>query len=107
MKAKNVVRVVIGVLGIIFLVVYFGMATGYLEVENRKKTALTEEAIRKYEQDLKAGKKIDMKNYITEEKVYSNRISNVALGATGIIEKGFNTIIDYLFSEVDRAVNTK
>lgn len=107
MKAKNVARMIIGILGIIFLVVYFGMATGYLEVENRRKTALTEEAMEKYERDLKAGKKIDAKNYLTEKKVYSNHISNVVLGATGIIEKGFNTIMDYLFHEVDKAVNTK
>ncbi len=97
----------IGTLGIIFLVVYLGMASGYLEVENERKTALTKEAMEKYEQDLRAGKKIDVNNYIVKEKVYSNRISNLVLGTSSIIEKGFNTIINYFFSEVDKAVNAK
>lgn len=100
-------RVVIGTLGIIFLVIYFGMATGYLETENRRTTALTKEAMEKYEADLKAGKKIDMNSYLQKEKTYSNNISKLALGTSSIIEKGFNTIINYLFREVDRAVNSK
>lgn len=107
MKAKNIARLVIGTFIIIFLVVYLGLATGYVEADNAKKTRLTEEAMEKYEQDLKAGKKIDVKNYMEEEKVYSNRISNVALGTSSIIEKGFNAIMNYLFSEVDKAVNSK
>ena len=100
-------RVVIGTLGIIFLVIYFGMATGCLETENRRTTALTKEAMEKYEADLKAGKKIDMNSYLQKEKTYSNNISKLALGTSSIIEKGFNTIINYLFREVDRAVNSK
>ena len=91
---------------IIFLVVYLGMATGYLEVENQRRTTLTKEAMEKYEQDLKEGKAIDIKNYLEEEKVYSNKISNIALGASSIIEKGFNTILNYLFSEMNKAVNS-
>lgn len=107
MKAKQVVRIVIGTLGIIFLVIYFGMASGYLETENRKTTALTKEAMEKYEADLRAGKKIDMNNYLQKEKTYSNNISKLALGTSSIIEKGFNAIINYLFREVDKAVNSK
>ena len=107
MKGKNVVRMVGGTLGIIFLVVYFGMASGYLEVENRKKTALTQEAMEKYEQDLKAGKKIDLNNYLVKEKVYSNHISEIVLGTSSVIEKGFNVIMNYLFREVDKAVKSK
>lgn len=107
MKGKSIVRMVIGVLGIVFLVVYFGMASGYLEVENRRKTALTQEAMEKYEKDLKEGKKIGMDAYLVEKKVYSNHISSVVLEMSSIIEKGFNAILDYLFSEVDKAVKSK
>lgn len=107
MKGKNIARLIIGTLGIIFLVVYLGMASGYLEVENQKKTALTQEAIEKYEQDLKAGKKIDIDSYIVKEKTYNNKISSLILGTSSIIEKGFNTIINYFFQEVDKAVNAK
>lgn len=107
MKGKNIARMVIGVLSIIFLVVYFGMASGYLEVENRRKTVLTQEAMEKYEKDLKEGKKIDASSYLAEEKIYSNHISNMVLEASSIIEKGFNAILNYLFSEVDKAVKSK
>ncbi len=107
MKAKNIIRMVAGVLGIIFLVVYFGMASGYLEVEQQRKTALTKEAMEKYEKDLKSGKKIDLNSYQPKEKTYSNKISNVLLKTSGVIEKGFNSIINYLFSEVDKAVKAK
>ncbi len=105
MKAKNIARIIIATFFIVFLVVYLGMATGYLEVENSKKTILTNEAIKRYEEDLKKGKRIDLENYLEEEKVYSNRISNMALGASSIIEKGFNAILNYLFSEMNKAVN--
>ena len=46
------------------------------------------------------------KEMVEEEKVYSNKISNIALGASSIIEKGFNTILNYLFSEMNKAVNS-
>ena len=63
--------------------------------------------MQKYEKDLKEGKQIDVKDYLEEEKVYSNRVSNMALGASSIIEKGFNSILDYFFSEMNKAVNNK
>ena len=45
------------------LVLYFGQATGYYEYKNNQKTTLTEESIKRFEQDIKDGKDINVSNY--------------------------------------------
>ena len=58
------------ILIILFLSLYFSKYNNnYYENKNN----LTDEAIKRYEKDLKEGKNIDPNNYIVQEKNYNNK----------------------------------
>ena len=89
---------VIGLLIIIFfLSLYFSK---YSSNYYNDKTTLTEEAIKRYEKDLKEGKNINSSNYIIEEKNYNNKASIIGLKTSKLIENtfsyGLKHIIKYL-----------
>lgn len=81
MKKKNenkIFKFVFLVLFMSFLVIYLSEATGYYEYKNYKQATLTEEEIRKFEEDVKNGKEIDINEYLTnKDKVYDNNLSQM------------------------------
>lgn len=80
-------------------------ATGYYEFNNSKKTTLTNDAIKKFEKDIKEGKQISAKNYLEGEKEYNNKISTTSLKISKTIEKSFNYLMGKLFEEINSAVS--
>ena len=55
MNKKNLVRFFGVTLVILFLCIYIGQASGYYEYSNFKRTSLTNDAITKFEDDVKKG----------------------------------------------------
>ena len=53
-----------------FLVIYFSELTGYYEYQNYKKATLTEEQIKKFEEDVKNGKEVDINKYLEKEIIH-------------------------------------
>lgn len=105
MKGKNIARIIIGTLFILFVALYFTQTTGYYEFEQKKITALTEEQIKKFEQDVKDGKEIDINNYINYgKKDYNNKISSISLSLSRKIEDTFTSGLEYLFTAVGRVM---
>ena len=105
MKGKNIARIVIGTLFVLFLVLYFTQTTGYYEYEQKKLTTMTEEQVKKFEEDVNAGKNIDLKDYLTENKKdYHNKISNVSLTMSQKIEDYIAKGIEKIFSGVEKVV---
>ena len=88
----------------IFLVLYIGQATGYNEYKNSKKTIMTNESIKRFENDLKSGKDININNYKVEEKVNSNKLSNSVLHTSRFLEKGVNKVIVYIFKKLSTVI---
>ena len=108
MKGKNIARIVIATLSILFVALYFTQTTGYYEFEQRKKTTLTEEQIRQFEQDVAEGKKIDLENYLESgKKNYNNKISSLSLSLSKKIEDLFNSGMEYLFKSIEKTVNDR
>ncbi len=69
-------KVSLGILFITFIVVYAISESGYYEYQLASKKNLTEEQIKRFEQDVKEGKDIDLSDYMTSDKVdYSNNLS--------------------------------
>ena len=58
MKGKNVFRILMLTIFVLFTTIYIMQALGYYEYSNRKTNQLTEDAVKQFESDLKAGKKI-------------------------------------------------
>ena len=84
-----------------FSAIYLSEATGYYEVANYKKRVMTEDNIKKFEQDLKDGKNIDVKDYVLDDqKNYSSKISKLGNSMSNQIEKyvvfGLNNTFKFL-----------
>jgi len=90
---------------IIFLIMVFTSSSGYYEYELNKKSNLTQEAIIKFEQDVKEGKEIDVNDYlIKEEKDYSNRFSKAGANISNKIGKFFSEGVKFIFNSIGNFV---
>ena len=101
MKKNKILKVICISIIIIFLFSYFIEYTGYYEYNLQNKKNLTESQIKKFEEDIKLGKEIDLNNYLKEEYIdYSNSLTRTASNANirlnnylkKIIKSGFNLL---------------
>lgn len=106
MKGKKIFRMVMITLIILFATLYFTQAAGYFEYTTRKTNTLTEDAITRFEEDIKSGKKIKAKDYIKKENNYHNNLSRLGSGVSSAIESSFNHIMNFIFKEINNAVNS-
>lgn len=105
MKGKNVVRIVIFTLLILYSTLYVTQALGYYEYSNSKTNALTNDAIKKFESDVKSGKNIKASDYIKKENDYNNNLSKSGLALSNFIENVFDEIMGYIFKEINKVVD--
>lgn len=90
---------------LIFLTLYVSQASGYYEYQVSKKTTFTTEQIKKFEQDIKDGKNIDINEYIANtNKDYQNKLSSSALSLSETISKYTKLGIEKIFSIIGSAV---
>lgn len=75
---QKVFKYIFSSLFMCFLILYFSSLTGYYEYQNHRKANLTENEIKKFENDIKSGKKVDAKDYLSKEITYDNKISKLA-----------------------------
>lgn len=84
---KRLIKLIGVILLIFFLALYLSSYnTSYYENKN----ILTEDAIKRFEKDLKEGKKINVNNYIEKEKNYNNKVSTYTLKLSNLIDKCIN-----------------
>lgn len=105
MNYKKIFQTILILLLVLFIGLYISQMTGYYQYSESKKTTLTKSAIEKFEEDIKAGKKVDVKNYLVEEKNYNNKISSLGMNLSSLIEKCFNKAMNSLFNEIAKAIN--
>ena len=106
MEASKIFRNVMIVLFIIFIALFISQANGYYEYQEYKKVALTNEQIKEFESDVKAGKKIDLKNYLEKtKKEYGNTISDTGLKVSKNIEKYIKKAITASFGALSKIVD--
>lgn len=89
-----------------YSVIYFSELAGYYEYQNYKKTALTEEQIKKFEQDVKGGKQVDISDYIVKNNVtYQNRLSRLTSklsdGISNIVKSSVEETFKFLSKMID------
>ena len=78
-KKNRLFKVLFWIFFISFMIIYFSELTGYYEYKNYQKTIMTNEQIKKYEEDIKNGKKVKPSNYLLTDTVkYNNKLSNAA-----------------------------
>lgn len=93
---------IIGVfLVIMFLSVYLSRYNSNYYVNQN---VLTEEAIQKFEQDIKEGKDITVSSYLKEEKNYDNKLSDLGKKISNGIETGFKKGLKFIFNSMEGLV---
>jgi len=101
----NIFKIIIILLFLAFVALYFASETGYYDDTMRKKTILTEEKIKEFESDVKAGKNVEIADYLTDtEKNYRNNLSNSIVNVSNRINKIFKNGIQSIFKFVDKLV---
>lgn len=95
---NKIVKVILLVITILFLSLYF---SNYNNNYYETKTYLTEEAIKKYEKDLKENKNILSNNYIPEEKNYNNNFSKIGIKTSSFIENIINKTLKYIVKSIE------
>lgn len=105
MNYKRIVQIIMSILVILFLGLYVSQMTGYYQYNESRKTTLTKDAIERFEQDVKEGRKISAGNYLQEDTEYGNKLSNLGMRLSSLIEKGFNKAMNGLFREISNAIS--
>ena len=91
---------------IIFMTLYFSQLTGYYEYQNYQKMIMTEEQIKQFEQDIKDGLEVDIKDYtVNAVRNYDNSFSNLGLNLSKIISGVVEDSVIRLFGSIADYVN--
>ena len=101
MNKKNFFRITFLTFLLLFLALYFASNNGYIDYQVRNKKILTEEQIRRFEDDVKNNKPIDVDNYIYDkEEKYDNSLSRTGLKISNTISKCFQNALNFIFGKL-------
>jgi len=85
---NNFFKIVFIILSVSFITLYISNSTGYFEYHQRQKAVLTEENIKKFEEDVKNGINLDLETYLeSTKKNYNNKTSSFGLFLSYKIEE--------------------
>lgn len=106
MKKESIFKFILLCFIICFLVILFAGKTGYYEKKLRDNSILTEEQIKKFEEDIKNGKSVDISNYvINKNKDYTTNFTNDVYSVSLKVEKTIDKIVKFIFNEIGKNIN--
>lgn len=95
------------ILFLIFITIYLFEKTGYYEYELHKQTNLTNEAIKRFEEDVKAGKNVKVEDYLeTTTTNYNNAISNMGYNISNYFGTTTRNLIKGTFEALGKWMDT-
>lgn len=105
-KKLKIFRGLFIILFIIYITIYISQLTGYYEFKNYQKAMLTKEQIAQFEDDVKNGKDVKLKDYVVNtNKHYQTNLSKIGMNLSDMISKlvnkGINSSFDFLVKLVD------
>lgn len=104
----KVFRISFIILFAVFLTVFVSNKYGYYEYQKHEQVTLTSEQIKKFEQDVKDGKEIDIENYVGEvNKNYQTKLSQAGLNVSNSLAGIVKTGVDGFFKYIDSVVTQK
>ena len=94
-KKKNWFLSILVVLFIFYIALYMMDSLGYYNIAAKNKV-ITEEKLQEFEEDVKKGKKIDLKEYVRDTTNYKNTYSNIgyniSMGIDNVLNKGLSNV---------------
>ena len=82
----------------LFISTLIAQSSGYYTTKIAQEKVLTEEEIKKFEEDIKNGKDIDISVYTNNYKKYDTELSTGIYNASLKLEQAFNFVIQKIFS---------
>ena len=99
MKSKRIIKLLVEMIFIVFIFFYVICKSGYYEYNLQSKKNMTEEEIKRFEEDVKSGKEVDVKNYLNDISTdYSNNLTKT----TSTISLNLNR---YLIKTINNTMN--
>lgn len=103
---NNFFRIMLLTIFLIFIALYYSSNSGLIDYQARNKTVLTEEQIKKFEEDVKNNVDIDLKKYVEDkEEKYDNNISKTTLKLSNTIGETVQGALDFLFGKMEAVIN--
>ena len=93
------------ILFLVFIVIYFSARVGLIDYQSKIKKELTDEQIIKFEEDIKKGEKIDLKEYVKDDNRYDNTLSKITLKVSDTIGNVTKDIIGFMFKKIEKSMN--
>ena len=101
MNLQQITKLIVIILIVFFISLYATTLGGYYEYQLSTKNVLTEEAIERFEEDVKSGKEIIASNYIVEEKDYSNKANTIANDLSNFLSNTYDKIMRFIFKQIE------
>ena len=98
MKYENTFKIIFIFLFVIFLTMYISVGSNYYEYELHKKVMLTNEDSKRFEDDVKNNKEVDIDNYISSRVDYSNSFSKASTKVSKETKKYIKQGIEGIFN---------
>lgn len=103
MNYSKVFWIIMLIFFVIFISIFMASRTGYYEYENSNKAKLTEEKMKKFEEDISNGKEVDIKNYLTEDKKdYDNKVTNIGNKMSSLVTTGVSKGLEESFKLIEK-----
>lgn|SRR5574344_268144 len=93
--------ITLGGMFLIFLAYYIAYTSGYYEAKVTRKATITQEKLEQFEEDVKEGKEIDIKDYVQNDSIdYSSPVSrlgnNISSGIDSLMGGGVTDFFNFL-----------
>ena len=105
--ANRVFYIILIVLGVLYLSLFIANNTGYYTFGLSNRKELTEEQIKKFEEDVKNGVEVDLNNYLSDTNIsYQNNISRLGYNISSFIESLVRTSVFKIFDFFSDLIET-
>ena len=99
-KKPNYFFMILGILFLIFMSYNIAYESGYYESNVSRKSKITQEKLKEFEQDVKENKEVDIKDYVDNDYIdYSSSMSNlgntISSSINNFIEGGLGNVFDF------------
>ena len=106
--ANRIFKLVMTILVIIYMGLFIANTTGYYSFSLRNRKELTDEQIKKFEEDVKNGVEIDLNEYLSMETIsYQNNISSLGYNMSSMLESLIKTGVYKIFDFFSDLVEKK
>ena len=105
MNKKFLIKAIFGIFFVAFVISYVIGESGYYEYELANKKYLTEEEMKKFEEDVRNGENIDLKDYTVEtRKDYTNKFTDVVTNTSLTINEYLKKTIQSVFGLLNKMI---